>query len=65
MPALVTIENDLYVFLIKPSQAKEFLHSLRVSSAIMSSIKNKVLNAARILPTLSIKSYKQLPGSIE
>ena len=52
---------------VLPDMAKscrDFLRLLSVSLAMMSSIKNKVFDPAKILPSFSIQSYRQLPGSV-
>ena len=47
------------------NSSKGCLHLSRFSSAIISSIKNNVLDPAKRLPIFSIQPYKILPGSIK
>ena len=61
MTGLTTIANTFYVFQV----VEGCLCLSRVSLAMMSSIKNKVLDPARRLPILSIQLYGLLSGSIK
>ena len=62
------VNNHSECFLCLPDIAKSSkgcLRLSRVSSAMMSSIKNKVLDPAKRLPIFSIELYRLLPGSIK